>query len=41
MAQATAVEYTKESGEAMHVTSTTYLLFLGTYAHVFSQKVKT
>lgn len=40
MAQATALEYTKESGEPMHVTSTTYLLYLETYAHVFHKKVK-
>lgn len=40
MAQATAWEYKKESGEPMHVTATTYLLYLETYAHVFQKKVK-
>ena len=40
MAQATALDFAMESGEQVHVTPMTYLLFLETYAHIFMQKVR-
>jgi len=37
-AQATSVDFLKQGGQRVHVTTLTYLLFLQTYVHVFQQK---
>ena len=37
-AHGTSLEFLKQGGQRVHVTSLTYLLFLRTYAHVFQQK---